>query len=82
MFNLEPDKEALFRGSRASVVSTVLFLLVLAGAVFPVGFAVSRWVWPLSICVIVDGGRRELVFMFRLLHGGVCDYLLPHCTCL
>ena len=42
MYNLELEKEALFRGARTTVLSTVYFLIVLGGAVFPVGYAVSR----------------------------------------
>eukprot|EP00731_Ephydatia_muelleri_P025328 Em0017g411a len=49
MFNLEPQKDALFRASRATVVSTMTFLVVLCGSVFSVGYAVSRF-HPSSVC--------------------------------
>ncbi|KAL5479591.1 hypothetical protein EMCRGX_G023134 [Ephydatia muelleri] len=43
MFNLEPQKDALFRASSTTVVSAVTFLVVLGGSVFPLGYAVSRF---------------------------------------
>ena len=55
MLNLEPEKDALFRGTRTTVLSTVFFLIILAGAAFPVGFAVSRYMYT-NVDTGVGGG--------------------------
>ena len=66
MFNLEPQKDALFRASRTTVVSTVTFLVVLGGSVFPVGYAVSRYVGV--VCTYTCGmySRWLSCFFFHL----------------